>query len=156
MKKIFLLLALPLFLFANCNNTTEDFIPKLTKELKSHNSLHYKINEKTYNSNTPDTTITPYEVWVTRDNKDTLRNGYVWIDNNYRPYNMIYDAGNFYLSIPPKQTTIQYSNYTEALVSEIDWIDVFLMPDRLKNLASDSTVNSFFHDTLYNGTNSLK
>ncbi|GMT45246.1 MAG: hypothetical protein IEMM0006_1078 [bacterium] len=45
-------------------------------------------------------------MWALRDKKDSLRNGYVWVNDYYRLYNMIYDTGNFYLAIPPKKTTI--------------------------------------------------
>ena len=151
MKKHIFLLVLPIFLFANCTENTEGFIKKLTDDIKTHKSLHYKITEKLYYSDIPDTTITPFEVWLVRDDIDSIRNGYAWVDNNYRPYNMIYDRGDFYLSIPPKNTTILYSNFSESLISEVDWMDVFFKPETLLTLSADSTINTIISDTLYNG-----
>ena len=114
-------------------------------------SIHYKVTEKYFYSNGQDTTITPFEVWAIRDSRDSLRNGYVWIDNFYRPYNMIYDNGNFYLAIPPKKLTAVYPHYTESFISPVDWIDDFLSPENFKEQITDpqNTVN--LSDTLYDG-----
>ncbi|MEN8121890.1 MAG: TlpA disulfide reductase family protein, partial [Bacteroidota bacterium] len=110
---------------------------------------HFKLTEKYYYANGQDTTITPFEVWVVRDNNDTLRGGYIWVDNNYRPYNMIYDTGNFYLAIPPKKTSILYANFTESLISQVDWIDIFLKPDIFQEQINDSLNNTIISDTVY-------
>ena len=131
MNKVILLLLSPLFLFTNCNKSDEDIIAGIAKEMDSHQSVHYKVTREYYYSNQPDTTVTQYEVWAVHDKEDTLRNAYVWVDNYYRPYNMIYDRGNFYLAIPPKKTTILYSAYDEDFISPTDWIDVFLDPNYL-------------------------
>lgn len=119
-------------LFTNCNENTEDFVLKIAKESKKHTSIAYKVTQKNYSPSIPDTSITSFEVWIVRDNNDTFRNGYVWVDNHYRPYNMIYDAGNFYLAIPPKQTTVYNPGFQEAFISQGDWIDIFLNPGILK------------------------
>ena len=98
-----------------------------------------------------DTTFTPFEAWIVRDNKDSLRNGYIWVDNNYRPYNMVYDNGNFYLSIPPKKTTALYTGFTEDFISPVDWIDIFLKPELLKELVGKVGVKTFYSEVNYKG-----
>ena len=151
-NKIILLLLAALFLFTNCNKSDEDIIAGIVKEMESHQSVHYKVKRVYHYSDQPDTTITQYEVWAVRDQNDTLRNAYVWIDNYYRPYNMIYDRGNFYLAIPPKKTTILYSAYDEDFISPTDWIDVFLDPNYLKEQISSEEVDStFITDIEYKG-----
>ncbi len=140
-----------IFLFAACTETDDNFVLKIVEKTKKHLSLHFKLTQKHYYSNGQDTTITPFEVWGIRDIKDTLKGGYVWVDNNYRPYNMIYDAGNFYLAIPPKKTTVLYANFNENFISPVDWIDVFLNPDILQEQINDSINNSIISDTVYNG-----
>jgi len=140
-----------MFLFAACTETDDNFVLKIVEKTKKHQSLHYKLTQKYYYSDGQDTTITPFEVWGIRDIKDTLKGGYVWVDNNYRPYNMIYDAGNFYLAIPPKKTTVLYANFNENFISPVDWIDVFLNPDILQEQINDSINNSIISDTVYNG-----
>ncbi|RLD68572.1 MAG: hypothetical protein DRI95_02620 [Bacteroidetes bacterium] len=149
MNKLFLFFLM--FLFAACTETDDNFVLKIVEKTKKHQSLHYKLTQKYYYSDGQDTTITPFEVWGIRDIKDTLKGGYVWVDNNYRPYNMIYDAGNFYLAIPPKKTTVLYANFNENFISPVDWIDVFLNPDILQEQINDSINNSIISDTVYNG-----
>ena len=145
-NKLLLLLFAPLFLLSNCTETSEDPVSVIEKEMADHQSVHYKIIRNYYYSNQPDTTNTEYEVWVVRDPSDTLRNGYVWVNNYYRPYHMIYDSGNFYLTIPPKKTTLVYSDYKDDFVSPTDWIDVFLDPNflraQVKSKEADSTLIS--------------
>ena len=149
MNKLFLFFLI--FLFAACTETDDNLVLKIVEKTKKHQSLHFKLTQKYYYSNGQDITITPLEVWGIRDIKDTLKGGYVWVDNNYRPYNMIYDAGNFYLAIPPKKTTVLYANFNENFISPVDWIDVFLNPDILKEQINDSINNSVISDTVYNG-----
>ncbi|MCD6596697.1 MAG: TlpA family protein disulfide reductase [Bacteroidales bacterium] len=156
MKKILLFFVASIFLFTSCNETPEGLVEKISGESKKHKSVNYKVTEKSYYSNRPDTTITPFEVWLIRDSNDSLRNGYVWVDNNYRPYNMIYDEGSLYLAIPPKKTTILYSDFEEALISEVDWIDLFLNPDILTTQVDDPAINTFISDTVYDGKTCTK
>ena len=130
-NSVILLLLAPLFLLTNCNQSDEDILTRIAKEMGDHQSVHFEVTRVYHYSNQPDTTTTQYEVWAVRDQNDTLRNGYVWVDNHYRPYNMIYDQGNFYLAIPPKKTTIIYAAYDEDFISPTDWIDVFLDPNYL-------------------------
>ncbi len=151
MKKAILLLVLPVFLISACNKHSEDLVSKIVMESKKHNSVSFKLTQKFYYSDRPDTTITPFEVWVVRDKNDSLRNGYVWVDNFYRPYNMIYNAGTFYLAIPPKKTTVPYTNYAESFISPVDWIDIFLKPDLLANQLSDPSVQTRISDTSWQG-----
>ncbi len=151
MKRILLLFALPVFLFTACNQNKDDIASKIAKKSKKHNSVSFKLTQKFYYSDRPDTTITPFEVWIVRDGNDTLRNGYIWVDNFYRPYNMIYDAGTFYFAIPPKKTTIPYSNYTEAFISPVDWIDIFLKPELIADQISDPSVQTSLSDTTWQG-----
>ncbi len=151
MKKIFPVVLVASFLFTGCIENSEHLASKISKESNRHVSVSYKILQKSYSPSLPDTTLTPFEVWVVRDNSDTLRNGYVWVNNNYRPYNMIYDAGNYYLAIPPKKTTVFYPNYEGNLISELDWIDVFLNPEILTTQIDGSGTNSIISDTIYQG-----
>jgi peroxiredoxin len=124
---------------------------ELYKKLSSANSIHYKAVEKAYYSNEPDTTVTPFEVWAVRDEQDKVKKGYVWIDNNYRPYHEIYEQGNFYLAIPPKHTTILYNDFNEPFITETDWIDFFLNPELFKTLLNSKENKKRMVDTVYNG-----
>lgn len=151
MKKLFFLIVATTVLLASCIENSENLASKIKKESNDHVSVAYKITQKTYSPSLPDTTLTPFEVWVVRDNNDTLRNGYVLVNNNYRPYNMIYDAGNYYLAIPPKKTTVYYPNFEGKFISELDWIDVFLHPEILADQIDNSEVNSIISDTIYQG-----
>jgi thiol-disulfide isomerase/thioredoxin len=114
------------------------------------------VNEKYYYSNGIDTTFTPFEVWVVRQDSDALRKAYVWIDNNYRPYNTIYENGKYYLAIPPKKTTVIYENYSDPFISEADWIDAFLQPEKFSALLSDSLNKTIISDSLLNGKKEIK
>lgn len=149
MNKLTLFFLISLFLFAACKETDDNLVSRIVEKTKKHQSLHFKLTQKYYYSNAPDTTVTSFEVWVVRDHNDTLRKGYVWVDNFYRPYNMIYEAGNFYLAIPPKKTTVLYSSFTEDFISPIDWIDVFLNPDILQEQIADSVNSIIISDTIY-------
>jgi len=156
MKKAFLFISIILFAFSSCKQNQDDFISRIVKESTDYTSISYKLTEKYYYSSTPDTTITPFEVWIVRDKNDLLRKGYVWVNNKYRPYNMIYDAGTFYLAIPPKKTTVVYSDFTEEFISTIDWIDVFLKPETLAAQVNDPNIKTLISDTLYNGNKCTK
>jgi len=151
MRKIILFLIAVSFLFNACNKKKDDFIVEVVHKTTKTQSIHYKITQKDYYSNGQDTTITPFEVWAIRDSKDSLRNGYVWVDNYYRPYNMIYDNGNFYLAIPPKKLTALYPHFTESFISPVDWIDVFLNPEIFKEQYTDSQNLTSLSDTSYHG-----
>ncbi len=146
----FILLSAILFLFTNCNNNSEGIVSKVVNKSNNLQSLHYKVAEQFYYSDGSDTTFTPYEFWAVRDKKDSLRNGYVWIENYYRPYTMVYDVGNFYISIPPKNTTSLYKNFNEEFISPVDWIEVFLNPDVLHNQVIASANKTTITDTVYN------
>jgi len=144
MKRITFFLVILTFLIS-CNSN--DSINKIINENQKHNSIHYTIQESYFYSDGIDTTFTPYEVWVVKDDKDTLRNGYIWANNNYRPYNMIYQSGDLYLSIPPKKTTIFYSGFKADLISPVDWIDMFLKPELLKKQIENPENNVTILDT---------
>ena len=137
MRKLILVLALASFIFYACNKKEDRFVDNLVKETKKIQAVHYKITEKYYYSTGQDTAVTPYEIWAARDNQDSLRHGYVWANNYYRPYNMFYDKGDFYLAIPPKKVTVLFPHYTESLISDVDWIDIFLNPGLLQKQISD-------------------
>jgi len=107
------------------------------------------VNERYYYSGGIDTTYTPYEVWAIKDSEDTLKNGYIWVDNNYRPYNMIYQKGDLYLAIPPKKTTVLYSNFKEDIISQVDWIDIFLKPGILQKQIDDKQNAIYISDTIF-------
>jgi len=156
MKKILLLLAATLFLMTSCTENKENLVSRIIKETKTHSSEHFKVTERYYYSDAPDTTVTSFEVWALRDKTDSLRNGYVRVNDYYRPYSMIYDAGNFYFSIPPKKTTVLYKNYKKDFISPVDWIDVFLKPGSLKALVTQPKTKTTISDTTYQGKNCAK
>ncbi len=156
MKKTLLLLAVSLFLITSCTKNKGDLVSRIIKETNTHSSEHFKVTERYYYSNAPDTTVTSFEVWALRDKKDSLRNGYVRVNDYYRPYNMIYDDGNFYLAIPPKKTTVLNKNYKKDFISPVDWIDIFLKPERLKALVTLPKTKTIISDTTYQGKNCAK
>ncbi len=156
MKKTVILLVLSQLLFAGCTTRQADWISRIEKANRSHNSIHFKVMEKYSYSYAPDTTATPYEVWVVRDKKDSLHHGYVWVDNAYRPYHEIYDRGNFYLAIPPKKTTILYPHFTGDFISPVDWIGIFLNPGKLKKLTTQPGAVTTITDTLFHQHKAIK
>ncbi len=157
MKKILLLfITTSLFLMTSCTEHKEDLVSQIIKETKTHASEHFKVTERYYYSNGADTTVTSFEVWVLRDKADSLRNGYVRVNDYYRPYNMIYDAGNFYIAIPPKKTTVLDKNFKGNFISPVDWIDVFLKPGSLKALVTQPKAKTTISDTTYQGKDCAK
>ena len=151
MKKAILFLIVVSFLLNACSKKEGNFISNVIEKTNEKQSVHYKISQKYFYSNGLDTAYTPCEVWAVRDNSDILRNGYVWVDDYYRPYNMIYDKGNFYLAIPPKKVTALYPDFTGSLISEVDWIDIFLKPEILQTQFTDPLNTTSMSDTTYNG-----
>ncbi len=149
MRKLLFIAVASLILLTGCSKNEEISISKIAQQLASHQSFSFDVTEKYYYSNTEDTIVTDFEVWAVRDKNDTLRKGYVWVDNKYRPYNMIYETGHFFLVIPPKKTTVLYSNFREPFISSIDWIDTFLKPESLEELDADTNVSIVFSDTKY-------
>jgi len=149
MKKGVLLLMTAALLFASCGQQGDDFVTKLIKKNKAYKSLHYKADEKYYYSNGIDTIVTPYEIWIVRDNADTLYGGYIWADNNYRPYHMIFDKGDFYLTIPPKKTTVKYETFGDYFISPVDWIDNFLKADEFQKVLTDTLNKVSVEDVQY-------
>ena len=152
MKKNTILVILFLSLFSCKEN---DIVTKIINLNKAHISVQYKIDEQYYYSDGIDTTFTPYEVWAIKDADDSLKNGYIWVDNNYRPYNMIYTKGDFYLAIPPKNTTVLYRNFNEEIISKVDWIDIFLNPDILSKQINDANNTVYISDTIYDEKKSI-
>jgi thiol-disulfide isomerase/thioredoxin len=156
MKKLILLLLFPVILISGCSEKKVNFISKVVNEMKSHNSVSYKATEKYYYENEPDTITTPFDIRIVRDKDDSAKNGYIWVDNHYRPYKMIYDKGDFYFAIPPKKTTVLYAGFNEDFISPIDWIDIFLKPDILTGLVNDPETNAKLTDTVYRGEDCVK
>jgi len=149
MRKSLFIAVASLILLVGCSKKEEISISKIAQQLASHQSFSFDVTEEYYYSNTEDTIVTDFEVWAVRDKNDTLRKGYVWVDNKYRPYNMIYETGHFFLVIPPKKTTVLYSSFREPFISSIDWIDTFLKPESLEELDADTNVSIVFSDTKY-------
>jgi thiol-disulfide isomerase/thioredoxin len=149
-KKAIYLVAF-LLVLASCNKEEKDLVTKVVDRLNSKNSVHFKAVQKYYYQNGSDTTNTPYEAWLVRDMNDSLRKGYVWVDNNYRPYHMVYDKGAFYLSIPPKKITTLDTDFREAFISPVDWIDVFLKPELFKKLIEKEGIKTVYSDSNYKG-----
>lgn len=139
-----------LILLFSCNPTNDNFISKLIEKNKAYQSLHYKVQQKYYYSNGIDTTYTPFEIWTIRDSADSTLGAYVWADNNYRPYHMIYDKGDFYLTIPPKKTTVLYKNFKEDFISPVDWIGVFANPLKFQEVLNDTLHKLSLTDVSFN------
>ena len=153
MKKEILLsvfVAITLF-FASCTNQNDDFLSKLIKQNKARKSMHYKAEQKYYYSNGADTIFTPFEAWIVKVEDDTVTGGYVWVDNNYRPYNIIYEKGNYYLAIPPKKTTILYKDLGEDFISPADWIFAFLKAGDFQKILNDTLNKVLVTDVEYQG-----
>jgi peroxiredoxin len=157
MRKLSSIAILVIATMFSCNQKKEgSFISNMVKEISKTQSIHYKLTQQYYYSSGKDTTITPCEVWVVRDSEDTLRKGFVWVDNNYRPYNMIYNKGNFYLAIPPKKVTAFYPDFIEEFISPVDWIDMFLNPEVLQKQFTNPHNITSLTDTVYNGESCKK
>ena len=139
-----------------CEKKPQNIFDKIEKENLKHRSVYFKAVRQYHYSNQPDTVTTPYEVWIVRDEKDALRGGYVWVDDHYRPYNIIYDRGTMYLAIPPKNMSMKYTDYKEKFISPLDWIDVFLRPDSISYMATKPAVNYRVTDTVYSGNECYK
>ncbi|MCK5846957.1 MAG: TlpA family protein disulfide reductase [Bacteroidales bacterium] len=141
------IIVLLIFAFISCTNDSKPDIGDMLDAqnnfdfnvLLDHKSVHYKVDELYYYSDVADTTTTSYEVWLCRDEIDSTRGAYIWADNNYRPYNMILDKGDFYLTIPPKQISVMYPNYEESIIGEHDFINIFLNPKILYKQAIDTS-----------------
>jgi thiol-disulfide isomerase/thioredoxin len=152
MNRIPLFVLLLLLLAGGCDTGKNDLLSRAREEMSSHQTMHYKVTEHAMYSWSPDTIITPYEVWAVRDENDTLRRGYVWVNNYYRPYNIIYNQGDLYLVIPPKKATVLYTPFTEPLIVDIDWIDFFLSPEKLTDVKTDTALSVTTTDSLWQGT----
>ena len=120
------------------------------KMLLNHKSVHYKVDELYYYSDVADSTTTPYEVWVCRDAADSVNAAFIWANNNYRPYNMVLDKGDFYLTIPPKNVSVMYPNYSESIIGRNDFIDIFLNPKNISELMLDTNNIVKVNSTTYN------
>ncbi len=127
----------------------KNIINNIKLETNAHQSVYFKATEKYSYSNQPDTTLTEYDIWIKRDPSDSLRKGFVWVDNHYRPYNMVYEKGTFYLTIPPKKTTVPYPNFKEDFISSIDWIDTFLKTEKFAEFATKN--NAVIKNIEYKG-----
>jgi peroxiredoxin len=149
MNRISLIFLSLLFLAGACKREKKDLLTETREKMAAHRTIHYKVTEHSSYSWSPDTIVTPYEVWAVRDAGDTLRHGYVWVNNYYRPYNIIYDKGDLYLVIPPKKTTVLYGNYSEPFIADVDWIDYFLSPDKLSTLKNDPAVTVTVSDSVW-------
>ncbi len=155
MKKV-LFIIVGLIGLTACEKKPQNIFEKVGKENLKHRSVYFKAVRQYHYSNQPDTITTSYEVWIIRDATDKLRGAYVWVDDHYRPYHIIYEQGDMYLAIPPKKKTVKYSPYKEAFISQIDWIDTFLDPVHFSEWASDSARSYHVSDTVFNGTNCYK
>ena len=152
-NKTILVLIASIFILQSCSNTAKekDIISQIVDDMHAYQSVHYTVNKKSYYSNTTDTSFTPFEVWIVREKSKSTRAGYIWVDNNYRPYNMIQHEGSLWLTIPPKKTTALYSNYKESLIGQTDWIDVFLNPKSLQNQILDTNNQIIISNLQYQG-----
>ena len=133
-KHLKIITIISIFFLQSCSEASKEdnIISQIVNEMQSHQSVHYTVNEESYYSNSTDTNFTPFEVWIVREKSKSTRAGYIWVDNNYRPYNMILHDGSLWLTIPPKKTTVLYAKYKESLIGQNDWIDVFLNPKSLQ------------------------
>jgi len=156
MKRFLILLAISAVLMTACDNKEHSFMSEAVKHLKIKQSIHYKINQKYYYLNAKDTAYTPCEVWIVRNNADSLRKGTVWANNYYRPYHMFLENGDFYLSIPPKKVTAFYPKFKGGLISNVDAIDFFLTPELFEKQLSDSNNLVSITDTIFQNNDCKK
>jgi thiol-disulfide isomerase/thioredoxin len=156
MNKILALVLASTVMFSSCSEQKEDVVARITKDLASHNSMYFKVTKKAYFVNGLDTLVTPFETWAVRDKADSNKKGYVWVNDYYRPYHMIYDKGSFFLAIPPKKVTVEYTKFNEPFISDVDWIDYFLKSNSLKNLLSDQKNKTLISDVEYEGKQCVK
>lgn len=156
MKNTFLLIVTSSILFSACQEGKRTFIEEVVATNQEASSVHYIFTQKTYYANSQDTTITDCEAWIVRDTTDAIRKGYVWVDNKYRPYHMMYDQGNFYLTIPPKKVTVLYPNYSKGFISEMDWVSTFLEPNALTRESQDPYNMVNMTDTIFDSKPSKK
>ncbi|GEM_PF-2152942 len=148
MKNRFFTLLFLFLLLGSCTGNHKDWKVNLSAGLQKHQNIHYKVQQKYFYSNQSDTTQTDFEVWAIRGQKNDNQESYVWVDDFYRPYHMIFEKNKFYLSIPPKKTTLLYKNFSEDMIAPVDWIDVFLHPaDFIKQL-NDKNNKVRISDTL--------
>ncbi len=148
-KKTLLLIFISIIFFS-CRENPKDFLNKLSQQNRKNKSVSYKITEKTYYSNEPDTTITPFDVSIEKVTADSLIHGYVWVENKYRPYSLIYNLKKFFLVMPTKHKTRLYPTFDYPFISEVDWIDFFLNPQKLENILKDTSNVYTVRDTLFN------
>jgi peroxiredoxin len=152
--KLLSVLIISTFLFQSCGESPKDeslIINQIVHKMKDHKSAHFKIDEMYYYSDGIDTTTTDYEVWLIRDKNDSLRHGFAWVDNNYRPYNMIFTHDSLYLTIPPKKISVVYDKINESCTNDNDWIGFFLNPELLKKQTSDSNNTVTFTNVEFEG-----
>jgi len=138
--KLLSALIISTFLFQSCSESPKDeslIINQIVHKMKDHQTAHFKIDEMYYYSNGIDTTTTNYEIWLVRDKSDSIRHGFAWVNNNYRPYNMIFTHDSLYLSVPPKKVSVVYDNNTESCITDNDWIDFFFSPQLLVEQTSN-------------------
>jgi thiol-disulfide isomerase/thioredoxin len=122
-----------------------ELISKLANTLKKHQSVHFKVDEKYYSTDVPDTTRTPFEVWAVR------ADSFIWADNKYRPYNLILSNDSFLVVIPPKHTTMLYPDFSEPMIGEHDWLAYFMNPDALIETAGDTNNRIMFSEIVLDG-----
>jgi len=139
-----------------CDDKERSFMSEAILHLKEKQSIHYKINQKYYYLNTKDTAYTPCEVWIVRNDADSLRKGTVWANNYYRPYHMFLENGDFYLSIPPKKVTAFYPKFKGGLISDVDAIDFFLTPELFEEQLADSNDLVSITDTIFQNNDCKK
>jgi len=139
-----------------CDNNERSFMSEAVSHLKEKQSIHYKINQKYYYLDAKDTAYTPCEVWIVRNDADSLRKGTVWANNYYRPYNMFLENGDFYLSIPPKKVTAFYPQFKGGLISDVDAIDFFLKPKIFEKQLVDSKSLVKITDTIFQNNDCKK
>ena len=154
-NKYFLVFAAAILALQSCNQTSskkDSIIDHIYQKMNEHQTAHFKIDETYYYSDGIDTTTTNFEVWLVRDKNDSSRHGFAWVNNNYRPYNLIFTHDSLYLTIPPKKTTTIYSEFDGNCIAENDWIDFFLNPDALLKQTADTNNQVSIKDTTFEGT----
>ena len=153
MKKTLSVLFAFIIVLGACKKEESDLVSKLVNKITKIESVHYKINLQSYASNLTDTTKTKYEVWL----KNTPEK-YIWVDDFYRPSHFILENGKYFLTIPPKKTTIEYPNLDEDMISPVDWISVFTKPESFKKMLLDKKNQVIISDTIFENEkgNSIK
>lgn len=147
-----LFIGIILIIASSCSQSSTEpkkFVSNFVEVINSYESIQYKISAEKYSNNSLDTSVTTYEIWIVRKQGHRKRNGFIWLNNNYRPYSKIYDNGTMWRTNPTKNTTTQFSNFKDSFIATCDYIDLFLDPLDFRNQITNSNNKVSITDTVF-------